>query len=488
MPAAAPAAAAAPPVKRRRNSGSVQVIMAPHHGIMSNSTSASPRQAFSPRCETRKAAGLAEDDMTAGDDLGEVNVDQINLVSLPPRSPPVRPSFVPPLQPTPRPHGTQLGPPEAGAQSSDRPTMDGAPDATAWLYQKGKEAFDRRSFDEALQSFEFCVAKLRESHVRRGSPADSFDPKATGYRHLDDYYDLCLTRVASEHSVNGSATHAMHGSPGGAAAVAATAGTAGGGTGQQNTRTTLIMVCSPRAAPLPHLGDEAVDVANVMPSHIRRGGSATDLRNELLRHSYSHFLFAGHGDAELGPSGASHAPHASSSTKTLGFTSPSGGLETVTPETLADVLGAHGSFRGRGSLCTVVLNGCETESIGLRVRDAGVPYVLCWRTKAENTAARTLATSFFASLGAGRGHEQAFDDAKAAVRCMTRPGRLASGVPSSVPAYELRDPFGRAPTEDPAAGAATARDGETAVRRGFSPTPMAAGVPLLLCPDGGCMV
>lgn len=397
--------------------------------------------------------------------------------------------------------------------------MDGQTDGTAWLYEKGKDAFERKDYGEALKCFDHCVSRLHEAAMRRGE-AETFDSKATGYRHLDDYYDLLQTRIAAEHP-SGSPNLLARGvstsfaSPAGCCSCAAdSSSTVAVASGHRtpppsnNMRTTLIMVCSPRAAPLPHLADEAVDVANVMPSHIRRGGSASDLRSELLRQPYTHFLFAGHGDADLGPAAArpSTAGASTSGTgKTLGFTSPSGELETVTPETLADVLGAHGSLRGSGgSLCTVVLNGCETENIGRRVCAAGVPYVLCWRTKAENRAARSLATSFFASLAAGRGHEQAFEDAKSAVRCMTRPGRLASGVASSVPAFELRDPSGPAPTNSDApmravgsaeldlhavgasggggmdGGAATARNGAPVVRRGFSPAPMAAGIPMLL--------
>ena len=59
-------------------------------------------------------------------------------------------------------------------------------------------------------------------------------------------------------------------------------------------------------------------------------------------------LRAGHGDAELGGEGAG--------SKTLGFTSPSGGLETVRPQHLAELLGGNSSQRG-GSLATVFLNG-----------------------------------------------------------------------------------------------------------------------------------
>ena len=340
--------------------------------------------------------------------------------------------------------------------------MDGAQDGIAWLYAQGKDAFEKRAFEDALHSFELCIPKLREQHQRRGGSPGTFQEAQTGYRHLDDYLELCRTR------------HMATGGGGGALVKEGSPLRSANG---ENIRTTLIMVCSPRGAPLPHLADEAVDVANVVPSHIRRGGSAADLRSELMRQPFCHFLFSGHGDAELGPAG--------SSTKTLGFTSASGGLETVTPETLADVLGGHSPRRG-GALTTVVLNGCETEKVGHRVREAGVPYVLCWRTKAENTAARLFACSFFSSLAAGRGHLQAYEDAKAAVRCVTRPGRLASGVQSSVPAYELRDPLVAINTVDASSeesGTATARGDGGPVRRGFMPAPMAAGIPVLLCAE-----
>ena len=115
--------------------------------------------------------------------------------------------------------------------------------------------------------------------------------------------------------------------------------------------------------------------------------------------------------------------------------------------------------------------------MGQRVRAAGVPHVVCWRTKAHNAAARTLARAFFESLAAGRGHAQAFDDAKSAVLLVTRPGRLANGMPSSVPAYELRDPFASPDdADDPLLSPRAPPD--------FSPPPMAAGIPVLLAPSG----
>ena len=70
--------------------------------------------------------------------------------------------------------------------------MDGAPDAIAWLYCQGKEAFDRKDYGAALDSFEFCLEKLAAEHARCSDVP--FDPTNTGYRHLDDYLSLTRTR------------------------------------------------------------------------------------------------------------------------------------------------------------------------------------------------------------------------------------------------------------------------------------------------------
>jgi len=221
---------------------------------------------------------------------------------------------------------------------------------------------------------------------------------------------------------------------------------------------------SPSCSPLPDIADEAVDISNVTPCHVLQGASANDLRNELMRHRYRAIYFAGHGDADL--------------SRTIAFTNPTGGLQSMQAEDVTKLLGAH-------SPEVVVLNGCHSERLGELVRQAGVPYVVCWRTRTHNAAARTLASSFFASLAAGRDHVQAFDDARHAVRLVTRPGRLASGVASLVPAYELREDGELMASED-------TEGTEAACMETFLPRPMAVGIPILLCAadravDGVCV-
>lgn len=432
--------------------------------------------ACAPAAATANTAPAAnqeeDDDPTAPDDADESFADlrmvQPKVMPMPctPRVP------IPTLPVTP----TPAGPPPQG---SDRPTMDGAQDAIAWLYCEGKAAFDRKEFTEALHSFEYCFQRLAE---RASGGGEAFDASHPNYRHLEHYLDLCRTReelakqrviasspdVRHQLSATPPALHATgsgHGAGGSPALqppqppalVGAPSAAGGGSTWSPGARETLIFVCSPKhsALALPHLADEAVDVANVTTAHIRRGGTANDLRNELLQHRYKAFLFSGHGDAEL-----------SGKQQTLAFTGAAGGLDTVRPEHLAELLGHHSPKHG-GTLDVVFLNGCCTEQIGRSVHRAGVTYVVAWRTRAETKAAHLLASTFFGALASGRGHVQAFEDAKSAVKLATRPGKTEAGMPSAVPAYELRDPLEPVKQADAS----------------FTPPPMAAGVPVLFCAE-----
>ena len=422
-----------------------------------------------------RAAGLrtCDDDPTAADDDATA-VSMIKLAEPAAAAGPVLTMPPLPIRPT--------GPPQdpSDSQASDRPTMDGAANAVAWLYKEGKSAFESKRYAEALVSFEFCLSKLAEQHAR-AEHASPFDPDATGYRHLDDYLELCRTREAVERRAAASATGAITPPLLPSSASPSLYGRTPGSPpalllqpSRPSSRECLIFVCSPRHIPLPSAADEAVDVANVISSHIRRGGSADDLRHELLRHHYRAFLFSGHGDAQL----------EGGESRTLGFTSPNGGLDTVRAEHLAELLGGHSPRKG-GALATVFLNGCLTEPIGAQLRHAGVPHVVCWRTKAHDGAARLLAQQFFKSLADGRSHEAAFEDARSAVKLATRPGRLANGMPSAVPRYELVDPLAASGGEGGGGGggaprrpsAMAAADGHES---GFTPPPMPAGVPILL--------
>jgi len=88
-----------------------------------------------------------------------------------------------------------------------------------------------------------------------------------------------------------------------------------------------------------------------------------------------------------------------------------------------------------------------------------VPVVVCWRTRAEDSAARIFSVAFFRALKLTNDFRRAFAEAEGAVRAETKPGTLTGGIASGVAKYDLRDPDAPAP-----AGATTA----------------AAGIPILL--------
>jgi len=58
-----------------------------------------------------------------------------------------------------------------------------------------------------------------------------------------------------------------------------------------------------------------------------------------------------------------------------------------------EVAGANG-----GSIECAVLNACETEDMGKKLRSAGVSHVVCWRSEVQDNTAREFALAFYASL------------------------------------------------------------------------------------------
>lgn len=157
--------------------------------------------------------------------------------------------------------------------------------------------------------------------------------------------------------------------------------------------------------------------------------------------------------------------------KTLGFTSPEGDMVMVPPEDVIEMLASHSIRRG-GKLEMVVLNGCQSEPLGRALRDAGVPYVLCWKTLVPDAAANLAITTFFREMHAGRSFESAFIASKRALLFKTRRGVGAGGAKMRTPMYEIRDPEGLiAPAERRRTPLCT-------------PAPVPTGLCLLLTPEG----
>ena len=77
---------------------------------------------------------------------------------------------------------------------------------------------------------------------------------------------------------------------------------------------------------------------------------------------------------------------------------------------------AIGSVSGdRGPLEGALLNACSTYAMGLKLREYGVPHVVCWTTPVQDPIARDFCAGFYCSLvrqaGGARNYRQAFFDA-----------------------------------------------------------------------------
>jgi hypothetical protein len=59
-----------------------------------------------------------------------------------------------------------------------------------------------------------------------------------------------------------------------------------------------------------------------------------------------------------------------------------------------EVAGAH----ARGTIEGVVLNACDTEDLGKKLRDAGVPHVVCWRSEVYDSTASKFTSDFYTSF------------------------------------------------------------------------------------------
>ena len=185
--------------------------------------------------------------------------------------------------------------------------------------------------------------------------------------------------------------------------------------------------------------------------------------------------------------------------------------ELVRPETLVDMFLSLRERRG-DVLELVFLNGCESEDLGHALHEqAKVPWVVCWRTKCNDEAARLFSLHFFEALrraGAleAEPYPSAFYQAKSAlITKHTRVGISADGAAAQVPKFVFRRIEGRLPTPSRVRGTLeglpdslegdepdepAAQPVQLADRPAGGPASCAieVGEPLLLCPNGEVLV
>ena len=82
------------------------------------------------------------------------------------------------------------------------------------------------------------------------------------------------------------------------------------------------------------------------------------------------WFFCGHSDGSL------HGR------RTLAFAHPRGGFEMVDADVVVETVRRHAS-----TLRMIVLNGCKSLHLAMRLVDAGIPAVACWESLVNDEAA-----------------------------------------------------------------------------------------------------
>jgi len=334
--------------------------------------------------------------------------------------------------------------------SSSLPSEVSSPQTREAFYEAGKKWFEAEDYDSALIEFEMCADAIEQETKRQAQP---FDRNNIKWRNLDDYLCKCsmmvkreklrdkleerrlskrtkfaLVRQESIHPPD-TATSRAHDT--------------------SSVRNLVVFVCNPNVSKLPHADDEAANVSVHFPAAIYRGATAEDLRRVLIEKELRRFLFIGHADAQV-----------AAGRRTLGFTSQAGKLVVVRNDDLASMLGSSSTAKG-GHLELVFLNGCCSADLGKSISDAGVPNVVCWKTRANDEAARIFSTAFFHALDrTNSNYRRAFEEGKRSVMYATKPGMLASSAPSDVPKFDLTDPDETAQADTKAAGIPLLIDGQ----------------------------
>jgi hypothetical protein len=72
--------------------------------------------------------------------------------------------------------------------------------------------------------------------------------------------------------------------------------------------------------------------------------------------------------------------------------------EEVSLDTFIGILKTELAGANGGTIECVVLNACDTEDMGKKLRSAGASHVVCWRSEVQDDTAREFALQFYASL------------------------------------------------------------------------------------------
>ena len=110
--------------------------------------------------------------------------------------------------------------------------------------------------------------------------------------------------------------------------------------------------------------------------------------------------------------------------------------EEVPSDTIVGIISTEVAGVSNGTIEFAMLNGCETEEMGLQLRRAGLRHVVCWRSEVQDTTAHDFAVNFYKSLSLQE-PTQAPDFERAFTRAVARMGGAAGASASRAPQRHL---------------------------------------------------
>jgi len=188
--------------------------------------------------------------------------------------------------------------------------------------------------------------------------------------------------------------------------------------------TVLVTTCTPEHCDIPHGAAEAAAITQLLRT-------CADVTSEhaVSVHSLDALLtgkdlwfFCGHADAM-------HQGRT-----TLSFVGFDGQPEVIDVTTLVSVVRRHAH-----TLRCIVLNGCQSVTLGTKLVEAGVQSVLCWEGSLDDDAARWYALGFANEIAAGGSPHDAFAAATISTLTVTELGRLDGSVLGWVQKFEFGD-------------------------------------------------
>ena len=202
-------------------------------------------------------------------------------------------------------------------------------------------------------------------------------------------------------------------------------------------RRLLITACNPKDYALPQVGEEARLVRAAVEGYEDwQCDSPTNCAPNSLHgilNGVTHWHVAGHADAPLYGS------------LTIGFVDADGHFNVASQDTVVDMARRESVRLGNGSLEVVMLNGCLSEQLAIRLRDeALIPYVIAWQTRVDDEICPQFAEAFWAELLRCNNVHRAFQTAQLAVETIVElRGSLDGGqIPAKVPRFKVGvDPF-----------------------------------------------